>query len=72
MSSIKQHIKTLKEHNKTVSIYLPVPVCPSCKAKLLINPSMTFFRCYDCNKIFEIKSIGQTEREYICTEKLIL
>ena len=72
MQSIKQHIKTLQKEHKKVSIYLPVPICPSCKAKLLMNPSMTFFRCYDCNKIYEIQSIGQTEREYICRERIIL
>lgn len=69
MPTIKQDIQRLKKHIKKVSIYLPVPTCPHCQAKVLPNPSLTFFRCYDCNMVYVVEEIGQTEREFICTER---
>ena len=68
--SIFHAINNLRNYKpKKVSIYLPVPVCPNCSAKVLPNPSGTLFRCTDCNSTFVVLEQGQTEREFICVER---
>ena len=54
---------------KTVVIYIPVAICPKCKARLYYNPHAHLFRCWDCKTIYEVEDIGQTEREFICKER---
>lgn len=43
--------------------------CPVCSGMAVVNICQELIRCVDCRGKFEIKGIGQTEREVICTQK---